>query len=87
MKITKKTVQTAALRAILYNLVLQALLWGILLAFSKTRLVAVLSYEFLLQLVILLMLAVYAITFLVFVIGIIMDGFTKRKDDDNEKTA
>lgn len=87
MRITKKTVQTAAVRAFLYNLVLQALLWGILLAFLRTRLAAVLAYEFLLHMVILLMLAVYAITLLVFVIGLLMDGLTNRKDGSNEKTA
>lgn len=84
----KSVVRRAALRAFLYNLVLEAVLWALVLfAIAQHTLVAVLSYEFLLYLLILLTLGVYGITAFVFVLGILMELFKRKKEERHENPA
>lgn len=92
-KINKNGIQQAALRAFIYNVVLEVILWVLILFFiSKQHLVTILPYELLLHLVIMLMLGIYGITVLVFVIGLLLECFKKSRDgkgsaDRGETTA
>ncbi len=82
-RISKRTVQQAALRAFLYNIVLMAALWILLLfVISKHHWTAILPYELLLHLIILLMLSIYGITFVVFLMGLFL-GFIRKGNPES----
>lgn len=86
IKINKMIVKQSALRAFIYNLVLEGVLWAfILFAVSRHHLTAVLSYELLLHAVILLMLGIYGVTFIAFILGILTGLLVGGKGEEDEK--
>lgn len=84
-RIEKRMIRRSALRAFLYNVVLEGILWILVLfAVSKRHLTAVLSYQFQLHLLLMLMLGIYGITAVVFVVGVLVEIL--GKETGNEKT-
>lgn len=87
----KKIIQQAGFRALICNLVLGAILWiAVFAAVSAHHYTAVLGYQLLLHLLILLLVAIYWITFAVFVVGILIGiltwKFGKKKEEKDEST-
>lgn len=87
----KKIVMQAGFRALICNLVLGAILWIVVLsAVSAHHITAVLNYQLLLHLLILLLAALYWITFAVFAAGILTGLLTwkctKEKEEEHEST-
>lgn len=86
MRSKNRIIQKAAVRAFIYNIVLEVVLWALILfIISQHHWAAVLSYELLLNIVILLMLGIYGITLVVFIIGILMGLLGKKAGNNEEK--
>lgn len=87
-RIDKQMIRQAAMRAFIYNLGLEVILWGLVLfAVSRHHLVTILSYELILQLIIMLMLGIYGITLAVFAAGIAAGVIKAGKEEQYEETV
>lgn len=76
--------QKAAARSFVYNMILSAIVWTLVLFIANSKIGAALSYEVLLNAVILLLIGVTGITVLVFVLGILC-GLIGKKGKVNEE--
>lgn len=86
MRNKNEIIQKAAVRAFIYNIVLEIVLWALILfIISQHHWAAVLSYELLMNIAILLMLGIYGITLVVFIIGILMGLLGKKAGNNEEK--
>lgn len=74
----REIVRQAGIRALIFSLILEGAVWGVTaFAVSRHHLVAILSYQLMLHLLLLLLVMIYGITLIIFITGIGVGILTK----------